>query len=407
LKSAEEQGAKLSNYAKVNAFLREGKQVTGVKVADEITGKEGLFRAPAIVNCAGPWADILIKKATNSETKHHIRRSEGIHIVTKKLCNTHAVSVMTKSNRHIMVMPWRNHALIGTTDREYVGNPDDYKVSKQSILDLLDEVNENYDVPPLRYEDVKFYYGGLRPLADTDTEDSYESSRKYEIYDNADEGLEGLFTVEGGKYTTSRQLAVEVVDKIANKKRLKLPKSGSEARYLYGSNIINMNGFLHDLRTQYPDFSAQTVEYLGKNYGTESHAVFSLARKNPQWAEVLNAEGEILAEVAFAVQNESALTLEDVLFRRTGLGGLGHPGDEVLMKVASLMAASSSWSSSGPICRTYRCSLPRRRRCSRSSSRTMYPFLKAGPLNCPGLISVTSWASTLPTAVSRLSTMAA
>jgi glycerol-3-phosphate dehydrogenase len=343
LKSAEKQGAKLSNYAKVTAIVRNDNQVTGVKVTDEISGKESHFKATTIVNCAGPWADLLINNATSTETKHHIRRSEGIHIVTKKLCNTHAVSVMTKNGRHIMVMPWRNHTLIGTTDREYVGNPDDYKVSKQSILGLLNDVNENYDVPPLKYKDVKFYYGGLRPLADTDTENVYESSRKYEIYDNADEGLEGLFTVEGGKYTTSRQLAIEVVDKIAKKKKLTLPKSGSETRYLCGSNIVNMKDFLHELQAQYPDFSAKTVEYLGKNYGMECHAVFRLALENPEWDAVLNAEGEILAEVAFAVQNESALTLEDVLFRRTGLGGIGHPGEEALKKVASLMSDLLKW----------------------------------------------------------------
>ncbi len=346
LKSAESYGAKISNYAKVVSFLREGKQVTGVKVVDEISGKEGVFSASAVVNCAGPWADILIKNATSSETRHHIRRSEGIHIITKRLCNTHAVSVMTKSGRHMMVMPWRNHALVGTTDKEYVGNPDDYRVTKQSILDLLNDVNENYDIPPLKYGDVLFYYGGLRPLADTDTEDSYESSRKYEIYDNADEGLDGLFTVEGGKYTTSRQLAAEVVGKIAKKKKLKLPKSESKAHFLFGCEIEDMNDFMSGLLTQYSDFTKQTVEYLGRNYGTECHAIFNLARKKPEWAEVLNEDGEIVAEVVFAIQNESAINLSDILFRRTGLGGLGYPGEEVLMKVAELAATLLHWDKS-------------------------------------------------------------
>ena len=346
LKSAEKQGTKLSNYARVASFLREGKQVTGVKVMDEISGKEGVFKAPAIVNCAGPWADILIKQTTSSETRHHIRRSEGIHIVTKKLCNMHAVSVMTKRRRHIMVMPWRNHALIGTTDKEYIGNPDNYKVSKQSILDLLNEVNENYDIPPLKYEDVLFYYGGLRPLADTDTENSYESSRKYEIYDNADEGLDGLFTVEGGKYTTSRQLAVEVVEKIEKKMKLKLPKSNSETQYLSGCEIKEMSAFMKNLHKQYAGFHYKTIEYLGKNYGTECHEIFNLARQHPKLAKVLNEEGEILAEAAFAVQNESALSLSDILFRRTGLGGLGHPGDRVIEQVAHLAGDYLQWNQS-------------------------------------------------------------
>jgi len=343
LKSAEKQGAKISNYAKVNSFLKENSQVQGVSVRDELSGQEGSFKAAVIVNCAGPWADILIKSATTTETKHSIRRSEGIHIITKKLCNTHAVSVMTKSKRHIMVMPWRNHSLIGTTDKEYVGNPDDYKVSKQSIMDLLADVNDNYDMPDLNYEDVLFCYGGLRPLADTETENSYESSRKYEIFDNADEGLDGLLTVEGGKFTTSRQLAVEVIEKIEKKLKLKLSKSESKNRHLYGSEIKDMDLFMDELHLEYTDFIFNTIEYLGKNYGTESHKIFKLARNNPKLAEVLNEDGEILAEVAFAIQNESAFTLSDILFRRTGIGGLGHPGDDVLQKVAQLVGDHLHW----------------------------------------------------------------
>lgn len=343
LKSAEKLGAKISNYTRVISFLKEANQVQGVRVKDELAGKEGQFRASVVVNCTGPWADIIIKSAAGENTKHHIRRSEGIHIITRKLCNSHAVSVMTKNERHIMVMPWRNHSLIGTTDKEYIGNPDDYKVSKQSILDLLADVNDNYNTPELKYEDVLFYYGGLRPLADTETESLYESSRKYEIFDNADEGLGGLFTVEGGKYTTSRQLAVEVVEKIEKRLKLKLPKSISKDRYLYGSEIKDIKLFMEELHAEYSDFEFDTIEYLGKNYGTESHEIFKLARKNPNLTEVLNDDGEILGEVTFAIQNESAFFLSDILFRRTGIGGLGNPGEEVLRKVARVAGNYFKW----------------------------------------------------------------
>ena len=343
LKSAETYGARLSNYAQVVSFIRKENRVKGVLVKDLITGEEGRFTAPVTVNCAGPWADIVIKSATTGNTKHNIRRSEGIHIVTRKVCEDHAVTVMTKQDRHIMVMPWRGHSLIGTTDKEYYGNPDDYKVSKASIIGLLEDVNENFSGAELKYEDVLFFYGGLRPLADTDTENSYESSRKYEIFDNGDEGLDGLFTVEGGKYTTSRQLAVDVLKKMQKKFDKKFPKEISHRRPLYGSDIKNMEIFLSELRAEYPDFSKATVEYLGKSYGTESHAVFQLARKNTKLAEVLNDDGEILAEVAYALQEEQALSLSDILFRRTGIGTLGNPGKSVIEKVAALAADDLNW----------------------------------------------------------------
>ena len=343
LKSAETYGARLSNYAQVVSFIRKENRVKGILVKDLITGEEGRFTAPVTVNCAGPWADMVIKSANTGNTKHNIRRSEGIHIVTRRICEDHAVTVMTKQDRHIMVMPWRSHSLIGTTDKEYFGNPDDYKVTKASIMELLEDVNENFNGADLKYEDVLFYYGGLRPLADTDTENSYESSRKYEIFDNGDEGLDGLFTVEGGKYTTSRQLAVDVLKKMQKKFDKKFPKEISHRRPLYGSDIKNMEIFLSELRAEYPDFSKATVEYLGKNYGTESHAVFQLARKNSKLAEVLNNDGEILAEVAYALQEEQALSLSDILFRRTGIGTLGNPGKSVIEKVAALAADHLNW----------------------------------------------------------------
>ncbi len=343
LKSAETYGARLSNYAQMVSFIREEHQVKGILVKDLITGEEGRFTAPVTVNCAGPWADVVIKSTTTGNTKHNIRRSEGIHIVTRKICEDHAVTVMTKQDRHIMVMPWRGHSLIGTTDKEYFGNPDDYKVSKASIIGLLEDINDNFNGADLKYEDVLFFYGGLRPLADTDTENSYESSRKYEVFDNADEGLDGLFTVEGGKYTTSRQLAVDVLKKIQRKLKTNLPKETTHKQPLYGSDIKNMEMFLSELRNGYPDFSTATVEYLGKNYGTESHAIFQLARKNSNLAEVLNDDGEILAEVAYALQKEQALTLSDILFRRTGIGTLGNPGDVVIKKTVVLAADYLNW----------------------------------------------------------------
>jgi len=343
LKSAETYGASLSNYVQVVSFIRKEQRINGVLVKDLTTGEVGSFTAPVTVNCAGPWADRVIKSATTGNTKHNIRRSEGIHIVTRKICENHAVTVMTKQDRHIMVMPWRGHSLIGTTDKAYFGNPDDYKVSKASIMGLLEEVNENFNGTDLKYEDVLFFYGGLRPLADNDTENSYESSRKYEIFDNADEGLDGLFTVEGGKYTTSRQLAVDVLKKIQRKSEIKLPVEISYKRPLYGSDIKNMEIFLSELRVEYSDFSKETVGYLGKNYGTECHAVFQLARKNSKLAEVLNDDGEILAEVTYALHEELALSLSDILFRRTGIGTLGNPGEDVIEKVAALAADHLHW----------------------------------------------------------------
>ncbi len=344
LNSAVKHGAKAANYAKVESFIQEKGQVAGVSVKDCIGGKNHHFTSSITINCAGPWADIVLNSASsNKKDNHSIRRSEGIHIITRKMVNKHAVTMMTKSGRHIMLMPWRNYSLIGTTDKEYKGNPDDYKVSRESIEELIIDLNENYGCEKLCYDDVIFAYGGLRPLVDDQTEGSYDSSRKYEIYDNAKQGLNGLITIEGGKYTTSRKLACQAMKIISKKLKLNLVKSVSNKQFLAGCEIDNMELFIDELKKQYHNLSSKTVEYIGRNYGKQCHEVFSIAERNPHLAEVVTHDGGMLAEVEYAIKSEMANSLSDIFFRRTGIGTLGFPGKEVFNKVVRLAKELHGW----------------------------------------------------------------
>ena len=344
LKSAIHYGAEAANYAKVESLIKKGDTIKGVKVKDLITDTEHEYTADLTINCTGPWTDIVLNATAKKQaSNHHIRRSEGIHIITKKLCNKHAVTMMTKSGRHIMLMPWRNHSLIGTTDKEYKGNPDDYKITKESIQELIDEMNENYGIKKLNYEDVLFAYGGLRPLVDNQTEASYESSRKYEITDHQKEGLDGLITVEGGKYTTSRNLAEHLVNKVAKKLNKKGAKSISKKQYLINSDIKNMESFIKQLALRYPSFSEATINYVGRNYGLQCHTIFRLALRDKSLARVLTQDGEILAEVVYVIKKELAFSLADIFFRRTGLGTLGYPGDEAFTHVVETAKDYLKW----------------------------------------------------------------
>lgn len=344
LNSALANGAEISNYAKVKSFINEENIVKGVKVADLLNDKEYDFTADLTINCTGPWSDIVLNSASNGNGKEHrIRRSEGIHIITKRICNKHTVLTMTKDGRHVMLMPWRNHSLIGTTDKEYNGNPDDYKVTKQSIQELLDEINENYGAEKLKYNDVQFAYGGMRPLVDDQTEGSYESSRKYEIFDNAKEGLDGLLTVEGGKYTTSRKLADHVMRKVSKKLKRNLGKSITHKKYLVDSDIRNMESFIKQLVLRYPQFPEATINYVGRNYGLQCHTIFRLAMYNKPLMEVITEDGEILAEVVYVIKKEMSYTLSDILFRRTGIGTLGYPGDKTFNKVVEKAKEYLNW----------------------------------------------------------------
>ena len=344
LKSAIANGAKAANYAMVKSFIQKDNKVIGVQVEDLINNKQYEIKGSVIINCTGPWTDIVLKSGNNQEKiNHHIKRSEGIHIITKKLCNRHAVLMMTREGKHIMLIPWRGHSLIGTTDKEYNGNPDDYKVTKESILGLLDQFNHNFSTEKLKYEDIQFAYGGMRPLVDNQVEASYESSRKYEIFDHAKDGLDGLITVEGGKYTTSRKLASHVLKKVSKKLKRNTGKSVTNKRYLVDSDILNMESFIRQLVLRYPMFSEATINYIGRNYGLQCHTIFRLAMYDKPLSQVLTHDGELLAEVVFVIKKEMAYTLDDILFRRTGIGTLGYPGDEAFNKVVETAKQYLNW----------------------------------------------------------------
>ena len=344
LKSAIHYGARVSNYAKVeDFFITEGNKVSGIVVRDIVKNRSHTIKGKLIINCSGPWADIVLKLAKKGDSQDKIRRSEGIHLIVKNLINNQAVGTMTKTG-HFFLIPWRGHSLIGTTDKEYPGTPDDYHVTRQSIQDLLDTVNMDFgNNNPLQYQDVLFSYGGLRPLLDTKGEDVHTITRKYEIYDHSDEGLPGLITVEGGKYTTSRNLAQNVLKTVEKRLGRKLGKCITHKQRLIGCEIKDIKKFIDSIKKENSDFKNTTVEYLGRNYGTEFDKVLTLARQDKKLAEIVNDDGEILAQVVYAVREEMAQSLADIVLRRTGIGTLGNPGKEVLEKVAAVAAQELNW----------------------------------------------------------------
>jgi glycerol-3-phosphate dehydrogenase len=343
IKSAVKHGADVANYAKVENFLHEGDKITGVVVRDLLQGTTLPLRGRLTVNCGGPWADLLLAVARGKSESQHIRRSEGIHIITRKLTHSGAVGGMTPSGRPCNLIPWRGHTLIGTTDREYIGDPDAYCVTREKIEEYIAEVNAAFGKPDLvKYSDITYVYGGLRPLIDDQTKDVYKTSRKYEIFDHAQDGLPGLITVEGGKYTTSRNLAENVL-KTINQKLGRQSKSVTAKKHLASCEIRDLNAFIAEAKSAHRDFPEATVDFLARLYGTELTAVMDLARSDKQYAGSLDVEGEMLAQVLYAVREEMACTLMDILIRRTGIGSLGHPGRKVLQQVVQVAGQELKW----------------------------------------------------------------
>ncbi len=347
VKSAVKHGAEAANYARVEDFVRESGRISGVLVRDMLTGKTVTLRGRLTVNCGGAWADLLLGVARGKPGSQQIRRSEGIHIITRKQLTVQlAVGGSTPSGRPCNLVPWRRHTLIGTTDREYVGDPDAYCMTREKIETYIAEVNAAFGKTDLvQYADIVHAYGGLRPLIDDQTKDVYRTSRKYELFDHEQDGLPGLVTVEGGKYTTSRNLAENVLKTVNRKFGKEKARSISARQRLAGCEIPDLESFLAQAKTSYNDLPQETVEFLARIYGTELPGVMEIARSNKQYAQALDADGEMTAQVVHAVREEMACTLADILLRRTGIGMLGHPGEAVLEQVAETAARELRWNS--------------------------------------------------------------
>ncbi|MBN2038440.1 MAG: glycerol-3-phosphate dehydrogenase/oxidase [Spirochaetes bacterium] len=344
IKSAVKYGADVSNYAEVTEFIySNSKAISGVIVKDKLTGNEKEIRGKLTVNCTGPWADILLNIAEKGKSTNHIKRSEGIHIITETIGNGHALLQTAKNGRHLFTLPWRGHSLIGTTDREYKGDPDEYRITRESIIDFIKDINYIYGSEKIKYKDIKFAYGGLRPMVESDTEGTYTTSRKYEIYDNAKDGYENLITVEGGKYTTSRNLAFKTANIIDKKFSRKPSESITDKNYLNGCDIKDIQAFIHQMLKTHKDLNRNTAITLSRYYGTEITDILKITQGNKNTKEPLNDDGEISAQVIYAVRNEMAKKLEDIIFRRTGFGTLGHPGKDVLKKIADTAAKELGW----------------------------------------------------------------
>ncbi len=383
--SAAEAGADVANYAEVDSFLLEEGSITGVRVRDIVKAqgqpvpeknaqtKEEYplyeIHGHLVVNAAGPWADLLItefqrKLNDKTEPSHHLIRSKGIHLLTRSLTRGHAVAVQHEHS-HFFILPWRGYSILGTTDTVYKGVPDEVHVSEKDIVNFLSVVNKGFPGANLRRSDVLYFYAGLRPIVDTSGIDeekaeqharsadgkseessSYTASRAAEVVDHEEgEGLKGVVTVIGGKWTTSRGLAAKVVDLAATKLGKPAAACVTDHTPTYGGNVGRFAEFKKLAVEHHSDLPQDVVENLAKNYGSRMEEVLELAEQDPKLLDRLSDRfPDIAAEVVYAVRNEMALTLDDVLFRRTGLGTIGTPGEAAVQRAADLMARELGWS---------------------------------------------------------------
>ena len=344
--SAVRHGALVANYAEAEDFALANGAIESVTVRDRLTDATHTLSARLVVNATGPWADVVLRRI-QADVAAPVRRSKGIHIITRPVTSLdQALALQTPDGRHLFLLPWRHHTLIGTTDTPFEGSPDAAGVTEDDLRDFIDTINATFPPAQLTRDDVLHFYGGLRPIVDTDGyTDTYRASRKHAIYHHADEGVANLFTAIGGKYTTARHLAEQLVDQLFETLERPPVPCTTDVVPTVGGDIGSFPQFLQWVRTQYTALAEDTAYHLARSYGTQITELMASARRGPVLMKrpADSRTPDIMVQVDYAVKHEMARTLDDVLLRRTGMGTLGEPSLDTMEAVAQRMAGLLNW----------------------------------------------------------------
>lgn len=337
---ADQHGAAIANYVEATTLRLRNGRIEGASVRDCAGGAAFDIRAKTTLLAAGPWSDLFLARAIEGKAHHRLRRSKGIHLLVPSVTRDSALT-MADAEGHFFVLPWRGHSLLGTTDTEFTDDPDTLSVSERDIADFLARVNARLPQAKLRRESIQFFYAGLRPLVDDGSKSTYTASRRSELVDHgAADGIDGLFSAIGGKWTTSRALAEEIVDALVQKLGRAAPCRTASLR-LPGARFERLREFAVQEKLTHRGAASQHLIHM---YGARLTKLFAAATGRPELIEHLGANGDIAAQVVFAAEEEMALTLSDVVMRRTGIGQFGPPPPAALETASKLMAHALGWS---------------------------------------------------------------
>jgi glycerol-3-phosphate dehydrogenase len=307
-------GATVVNHAAVTALRKDGDRVTGALV--DTGDRQVEVRARVVINATGVWADD-VRALDEGSDPGSIRPAKGIHITVpwdKVRNDIAAVVPVPKDRRSVFVVPWPGQdgtvggpgsvTYIGTTDTDYGGDVDDPQCTAEDVAYLLDAINSSI-TEPLDESDVLGTWAGLRPLVrDAGSTRTADMSRRHQVLTSAG----GLVTVTGGKLTTYREMAEDAVDAATAVAGDPLPRRARRSR----TRKLRLRGA--DGWQQ----AAATDLHLGERYGGEAGVLAAMIDADPALGEPLVPGLPYRrAEAVYAARYEMAVTLDDVLSRRT------------------------------------------------------------------------------------------
>ena len=350
--SAARHGARTFNYCEVEEFVHGRRSIEGVKVRDLLSGQVQAVRAATIVNCAGPWVDRIRAAARVADRSPRVvRTTKGIHCLLPRMTDR-AVYLSARDERMIFVIPWREFSLVGTTDTDFEGDPDRLWATREEVTYLLEEVAKVLPDKRATFENVSYTYAGVRPLSFEPGASASPGgaaskvSREHKVIPEGPDGR--FFSVTGTKLTCFRSLAQDVGDRVmralgraekARTARLTLDGADEEVGKIEARVWMDVSEEMAAT-----GLSRGTLRTLVETYGRAYPRVLELGRKLPDGFERLcPSNSEIVAQLHHALREEQAVSLQDVLLRRTGIGQSRCQGLDCAEPIAARMAELGGW----------------------------------------------------------------
>jgi glycerol-3-phosphate dehydrogenase len=342
-RTAAQHGATALTRAKVTAFLRDGDRIAGAQVRDLQTGQEYAVRARRVISATGVWTDEMHDLA-GTPGPFHVRMSKGVHfLVPRHRIDLTTGLIMRTEKSVLFVIPWGGHWIIGTTDTPWEQDRATPTANQADIDYLLDHVNEVLR-DPLTTADIIGVYAGLRPLLAGRSSETTQLSREHSVA----EPVPGLFVVAGGKLTTYRVMAAHVVDAAVRGLGGVVASSLTDRVPILGAvGYDEVWSDRHSIAAR-AGLPVATVERLLGRYGSAITELVALVDGDAELAgPIPGAEDYLKVEAVYAVTHEGALTVDDVLTRRTRISiETADRGREAAAAVGSLIGPHLRWDAS-------------------------------------------------------------
>ena len=352
--SAVELGAHLANYVEVTGLLQDGPRVIGVTAQDHATGDGIEVRGDVVVNATGPWADVVWRRLTGQQPSKSMGWSKAFNVlVDRQYVPEYAVgvygrrtfsdldAVVNKGSRMFFITPWRGLSLIGTAHIPFEGDPNAFEVSDEELGAFVEEINEAYPAG-IGPGDIRRVYGGLLP-ADGQSGGEVQLTKVYRLRDHGPtDGLEGIVSVFGVKFTEARHVAEKAVDLVARKLRKPVRGCATSVTPVHGGQFGPLDPFLSREISRSPKgLHPESITSLVYRYGSAYLDVLRYMDDDTAVDEPLRV---LKAEVAHGVRQEMGLTLADVAHRRASVGLTHGLGDDGLLQCSRFMADEMGWS---------------------------------------------------------------